>query len=152
MPLIWRQMFPEHAAAHRLYGLRGWLLAFYVSTAAVFLLGVYDAISGFREEVLDEVLPTPLQLGAVKAMKLVWSALLLPFLVLVPMRHRQMPVVSIVCLWASVLVGLGALIAQPPALVGMIPLPVAALACILTWYLISSERVNVTYRLRTRDA
>jgi hypothetical protein len=152
MPLIWRQMFPEHAAAHRLYGLRGWLLAFYVSAAAVFLLGVHDAVGGFGEEVLDEVLPTPIQLGAVKAMKLVWTALLLPFLVLAPMRHRQMPAVSIVCLWSGVIVGLGALIALPPPLVGPVPLVIALLACILTWYLISSERVNVTYRLRTRDA
>jgi hypothetical protein len=149
--MIWRQLFPEDAMAHRCYGLRGWLLALYGIAAAIFLHGAHGVIVGVGEEVIDQIAPTHAQIGLATALKLVRTALLLPFLILAPLGHRQMPPITISCLWASVTVSLLGLAVVPPPLVGTGPVAIGALAVVLTWYLISSERVNVTYRRRTRD-
>jgi hypothetical protein len=151
MPMIWRQLFPEDAMAHPSYGLRGWLLALYVAVLATFLHGAYDVVAGVDEEILDQVVPTHTQIGLATALELVRTGLLLPFLILAPLAHRQMPAIAIACLWTSVTVSLLGLAVVPPPLVGAGPIAIAALAVVLTWYLISSERANVTYRRRTRD-
>jgi hypothetical protein len=152
MPLIWRQLVPQDQVAHRYYGMRGGLLALYIATLAMFAYGAYDIVAGFSEEVIGATTPTPAQIGFAMALKLVRTALLLPFLIMAPLGHRQTPAITISCLWGSVAISMLGLAAVPPPLVGAAPVALAVLAAIMTWYLITSERVNVTYRRRTRDA
>lgn len=152
MPLVWRQLVPQDQISHRYYGMRGGLLALYAVTLATFVFGVFGLIDGFSDDVIDTIAPSPAELGLAIALKLVRTALLLPFLIMAPIGHRETPAITIACLWVSVAVGLLGLAAVPPPLVGMQPLAVAVLAAIMTWYLITSERVNVTFRRRTRDA
>jgi hypothetical protein len=121
-------------------------------TLLAFVWGIYGIIDGLSEDVLDSIAPTPAELGLAIALKLVRTALLLPFLIMAPMPHRQTPMITISCLWASVALSILGLAAVPPPLVGTEPIALILLAAVMTWYLITSERVNVTYRKRTRDA
>ena len=93
---------PAQAMESRYYGIGGWLLVIYVLfvlNAVLTLLSLVDSLDqiGLSEAELVGISP---ELGSVVyAIKL---ALALPFLVLTPMKHPQMPMATIICMWASV--------------------------------------------------
>lgn len=72
----------------------------------------------------------------------VWA----PFLVLAPLRHSVTPKVWIGCNWMNVIVFVAALNIPGRAdeIIGFVALAVVG-ASLMTWYVLHSKRVNVTY-------
>ena len=96
---------PEQAMQSRYYGFGGWLLVIYVLSVLGALLTLYEmvdwlSLTGASEAELAGLSGVVPVLGGFMAA--VQLALALPFLVLAPMKHPMMPMVSIACLWLSV--------------------------------------------------
>ena len=152
MALPLRRVDAAEAAKHPLYGLGGWLALIYLGSAleAVWML-------------LGLVAPMPALLGSGDAVatRIIDATLLflaLPFLVLAPLKHPMMPLITIACLWtafgvslASTAMGIvGSGLDGGAALVAMLLFSSGGPSLMevigLTWYLLRSRRVNVTYR------
>lgn len=139
----WTEVTPEQAARHGYYGLGGWLLFFYVLAALGFIsnfVALAD-VAPLRELYGDSF-------GVILALTVVQALLLLPFLILAPMKHPAMPKATISALWLSVsLTAIIGLVTGPARLLPTILIG-AAFVALFQWYLSKSKRVNVTYRHR----
>ena len=78
--------------------------------------------------------------------------LILPFLVLAPMKHPAMPKVAIICGGLSIAVRLVVDFFAGRLVVAGENVPFIVLTALFVWYLLRSKRVNVTYRYRVRAA
>ncbi len=97
---------PAQAMESRYYGIGGWLLVIYVLFVLGALSTLFSLVGSLGQIGLSEadLVGTSPELGSiVYALQL---ALALPFLVLTPMKHPQMPVVTIICLWVSVAISI----------------------------------------------
>lgn len=153
----WKAIPEEEAKQSRYYGFWGWLLFFYVM--AVFGI-IGDLLDIFAPEIDEETGLTAFQeqlkyyggdANLTWAVMLLQDALLLPFLVLAPIKHRLMPKVVIWCMWIGVIF-MAATIDRPGNVDAAI-LNVAGAAtgaALFTWYYMGSRRVNVTYLHRIR--
>jgi hypothetical protein len=135
--MTWKDVSPEDAARHRLYGFSGWLVIYYALGVATFLVwfgfGVYSFAKGVDTRSMHGMVMTTLA-----SIALLQALFIVPFLVMAPMRHYAMPSVVTVCLWFGVAVNLlhAPLIGAASHIVW---------AAIITVYLLRSKRVNVTY-------
>ncbi len=130
------------------YGLKGWLLVFYVLTAlgivSYLLLVISPPTSGSGD------------VGITREFLLIHVALSVPFLILAPLKHPLMPKVVIICLWMSF-----AAQAWPMYLAALASasgtakylssvnvfgiIGAGVVVVLITWYMLRSVRVNVTY-------
>ena len=89
----WKSLSKEEAMRSPYYGLKGWLLVFYVLTAlgivSYLLLVISPPTSGSGD------------VGMTNVFLLIHVALSVPFLILAPMKHPLTPKVVIICLWMS---------------------------------------------------
>ncbi len=137
----WKVVSKEEARLSPYYGFRGWLLLFYISILFVVVSDLLQAVT----------VPNPRfayggGVGVTRAVLLSIAAVNLPFLILAPMKHRLMPRLGIAGTWITVVI-FAATIDMPGQIDGVI-LRVAfvvAFAALMTWYILSSRRVNVTY-------
>jgi hypothetical protein len=164
---VWRQVTPNEAMQHPLYGVGGWLLFFMVLVIISVVYNIYQLT-----QTADST-----QVGSL----IVSLVIGLLILLLAFSKSRSFPTVSIVLLWINVAIAvIGAIIfaaaadeavdaylqstgqAVDPAvrdvavstavtslIIGVVI--AAVIALLMTWYLISSKRVNVTYRHRVAD-
>lgn len=145
----WQALNIDEAERGRLYGFGGWLYAFYgialfrIATLAMMFVGD-DAgrMRMFESEANLEI------------MQWVWVIqilLILPFLILSPLRHPEMPRVTVATWWFAFVLELGVIVvAVPIAQNKVIAISVIDIiyALAFTWYMSRSRRVNLTYRLR----
>lgn len=147
----WKTISKDVAVEHPLYGFGGWLLTLWILFLISQLINIFT-ILGFNDGTLRSTYGYG-SVGWLKASSAVTIILGLPFLILAPMRHEMMPKITIIALWIGVF---GAFIFTWQALsslgfsitVSMVNIITASL---LTWYLIMSKRVNITYRHRIPD-
>lgn len=146
----WKDVPSEDLAKHQHYGVWGWLMTFYVISVLNFLNGMADFFSP-DPTALKMFFDMPNMLMAVSAVML---ALQLPFLILVPLRHPLMVNASIVSTWIHVIImlpftlSIDVTLDAPESLGVVIAAGTLAISGLWTWYLLSSKRVNVTFRLR----
>ena len=177
-----RDVSIEEAKQSKYYGFGGWMIIFYILAALALIVGVVGVIPQNALPGLDPDVVAIVTLNAfpgvdpnvVAIVTLVQCALVLPFLILTPLKHRLMPAATIVCAWLSLVITIGlyfihwssisaALDAEAArvdagaevASIGMIltfvsVVVMVVVTALLTWYLISSKRVNATYRHRVR--
>jgi H+/gluconate symporter-like permease len=162
---VWRQVTPNEAMQHPLYGVGGWLLFFMILVLIGIVYNIYQLTLAVDD---TQVIST--------IISLVISLLIV---LLCFSKSRSFPTVTIVLLWINVAITvIGAIIfasAAGPAIDALIAetgadpalrdayvsaatsslivtvVIFAVLALLMTWYLVSSKRVNVTYRHRVRD-
>jgi hypothetical protein len=152
MALPLRRVAAAEAEDHPLYGLGGWLLLIYLGS----LLRAVELLVGL-------IMPMPEihAAGDPVAMQIRDATLLflaLPFLVLAPLKHPMMPLITIACVWTAFGVtlafsGIGLAGSGSGGGAGLAALMLFAFdgpgpveAAVLTWYFLRSRRINVTYR------
>ncbi|NNG02491.1 MAG: hypothetical protein HKM95_00115 [Inquilinus sp.] len=164
------QVSQHQAQQSRYYGVKGWLLVFYI----LMILSALSALSNAFNEANAMMLG--MEMGTWQMISFGQVALMLPFLVLTPMKHRLMPTLAIVCMWLSVVLTVGVFAMStadygknlqatmraagtdtlPPEfyaamgssmIIFMVALPVV-FTLLFTWYLLASKRVNATFRHR----
>lgn len=143
----WVTIAERQARQHPLYGLNGILFCFYALTLGGLLVRAATLMTAMTlSPMFDQA---DLQISS---MLLAWGmGLPLPFLLLSLAWRRIMPAASIACIWSSVALDAGFLILglmTPVALFGTVASTAAA--PLLTFYVLLSRRVNVTYRHRVR--
>ncbi len=144
----WKSLSKEEAMRSPYYGLKGWLLVFYVLTA----LGIVPYLG----LMISPPTSGSGDVGMTRVFLLIHVTLSVPFLILAPMKHPLMPKVVIICLWMSFASRASPM--YPAALAsasgtatylssvnlfGVIGAGVVAV--LITWYMLRSKRVNVTY-------
>lgn len=141
----WRTISIEVASQHPLYGFGGWVLVLFVLDVLA-LVAIWSGMLLAPDEVASAYSGS--SVAAVFSC-LLGSALILPYIVLAPMKSSLMPSLTIICAWVGVVLalpmnlyflGLGA------ALGGAASGTFWAL--IMTLYIVRSRRVNVTYLQR----
>lgn len=135
--MTWKDVSPDEATRHKLYGFSGWLVIYYGLGVATFLVwfgfSVYSFAKGVEVRSVHGLVMTTLA-----SIALLQALFIVPFLVMAPMRHYAMPSVVTVCLWFGVAVNL-----LHAPLIGAASHVIWA--AIITVYLLRSKRVNVTY-------
>jgi len=141
----WRTISMEVASQHPLYGFGGWVLVIFILDVLV-LLAIWSGMLLAPQEVSSAYGGS---MAAALLSCLLGSALILPYLVLAPMKSAWMPPLTIICAWAGVVLALpmnlyylGTGAAMGGALSGTF------WALITTLYIVRSRRVNVTYLQR----
>ncbi len=144
----WKSLSKEEAMRSPYYGLKGWLMVFYVLTA----LGIVPYLG----LMISPPTSGSGDVGMTRVFLLIHVTLSVPFLILAPMKHPLMPKVVIICLWMSFASRASPM--YPAALAsasgtatylssvnlfGVIGAGVVAV--LITWYMLRSKRVNVTY-------
>ena len=143
----WKDVPSEESVQHQYFGVWGWLIIFY--------------IFGFLSTISDVIEPDPWILkfffgstGMVLVVSLIFMALQLPFLILVPMRHPLMPNIVITCTWVETVIVLPFVLSTdvtmdaPASLGTVVSIMVVVISALWTWYLLASKRVNLTFRHR----
>ena len=95
---IWQAVTPEDAKQNPLYGFGGWLYAFYAYAIVEFFLPLSSLLGGGRGLAM---MYGPENVNMMRIVMGVNLLLPLPFLTLAPLKHRLMPVVTIVSFWIS---------------------------------------------------
>jgi len=147
IPTRWKQVSAEEAAASPYYGFGGLLIFFYVIALILIALPVMS-VFGSGEGTMR--MYGPENAAVMRNGNAVRLLLLLPFLVLAPLKHRLMPAIAIACYWASLAVLLITFATANVPMGRMINVILfnAAVAIVFTLYLLFSKRVNATYRQR----
>ena len=144
----WRDVSDQEAVDTEYYGVGGWLMLFYVV-----------AVLSLASSVLDVIAPDPKvvamlgdSMSMTRAYSAIATALQIPFLVLVPMKHWLMPPVEIACTWLQLVmffpVSIGLAEMTNGTVAVIVTILIVVLAALWTWYLLRSKRVNLTYRSR----
>ena len=151
----WKPVSPDEAKAHRYYGFRGWLLALYLGCSYGFvvnLLGIFAP--GFLADLglaspqaeRDMAAAYGESFGLSQTIPLMQDVLVLPFLVLAPLKHPLMPKAVIWSMWISAALFV-ATVDTPGTMDHALTMIVfiVGITALMTWYLLCSKRVNVTY-------
>ena len=142
----WKVVSKEEARRNAYFGLKGWLLVFYVMSALMFL--------GILGELLFPPDPVVLEkahgghLWAMRSSEIIFLAAIVPILVLAPRKHPLTPRVSIICIWAGMLASLLLDVAAFPERHDRVVLALAVYvvgSSLMTLYILNSKRVNVTF-------
>ncbi|MEN3976453.1 hypothetical protein [Emcibacter sp. SYSU 3D8] len=143
----WVAVPARQARQHPLYGLNLILLCFYVLTLGGLLMRVATLSVAMTFSPLFN--PADVQISA--ALLAAGMGLPLPFLVLSLVWRQAMPIASIACIWASVALDAGLLmLGIMPVMALTATIVSTSTAPLLTYYVLLSRRVNVTYRYRVR--
>lgn len=142
----WRVVSREEAAQTRYYGLRGWLLLFYLLAAGSVVTNAIDLMSPPHAGYVEVYGDRP---AVIRAVLLVYLAAQLPFLVLAPLKHRLMPRAWLAGIWVAAVTFVAA-IDMPGRTDGMVLRVALTLCCaaLMSWYVLHAKRVNVTYLQR----
>ncbi len=135
------------AQQHPLYGFGGWLYAFYayaIVETCLPMVGLFGEGGGLVAMYGAE------NFSMMRMVMAVNMILPLPFLILAPLKHPLMPIVTIISFWTSAVLFLVAMSIGgiPPQTILTVVSLNAVTAAAYTWYLLQSMRVNVTYRQR----
>jgi hypothetical protein len=140
----WQAVTPAKAEQNPFYGFRGWLYVFYAYAIIEVLMPMGGLFGDGRGLAL---MYGPENVSMMRIVCVVNLLLPLPFLILTPMKHRLMPVLTIIPFWISPFVFLSAMIigsVEPQKILGVFFLN-AVTAAAYTWYLLQSKRINITY-------
>ena len=147
----WAVVSKDEAQQNRYFGLRGWLLLFYLAMVwSVFqnLIVAFASPHSELVEIFGGGNPAVFggNLNVMRGIFLVYGVVAVPFLVLAPLRHPLTPKVWIGSTWISVIVFTAAvdMPGQINAMIGLISFVVVT-ASLMTWYFLHSKRVNVTF-------
>ncbi len=171
--MAWRQISEEEARQHRLYGVGGWLLVLMILIILGIALNLFSLLgSGGSVEALG--MQIEVSLGFRSVLIIIGILLNVVVVVFAFTKNPKFPTVAMAALWAGVAVALISMFMGPSitieggseelrqrmidatnasystgALIGFIV--AAALAALISWYLMASKRVNVTYNHRVKD-
>ena len=144
----WVHIPERQARLHPLYGLNFILFGCYVLTLGGLLVRAGTLSTAMALSPLFD--PQDVRISGV--LLACGLGLPLPLLMLSLVWHRVMPAAAIACIWAGVALDAGFLLLgmmTPVVLPGTIASTAAA--PLLTFYVLLSRRVNVTYRHRVRS-
>ena len=145
----WKVVSPEEAANNKYYGFKGWIISFYVLIAFGTLMNVvtvlFNPLGGLLADIVGDEAWFGDPVWTARVMGLVGIVLAIPFLLLAPMKHRLMPMVTIVCYWLAAVVGVLFSTAYPLELALQTSFNLIIIAIVFSGYLVTSRRVNVTY-------
>lgn len=141
--MTWQTIPQEEAQKHPYYGFGGWLLVLYLLTLLSTVMLLLQAF----------VLPEPPAAaalegrpGAMRTIHVAYAAIWIPFLVIAPLKHPQTPRVWLGCIWGNAAVYITSTSLIAPISQMLVPISVNLLISVaVTWYVLSSKRVNVTY-------
>lgn len=151
--MSWTNISRDEAAAHPLYGFKGWLILFWV--LAIFWVVIWSRSIFGNDRMILVMFETEEQVRFMRIVMALDLAALLPFIILVPLKH---PLAATVGLYgviaqgllrpfaAAFLVELGG--SKVPAITGTH----MGLAVAFVLYMTFSKRFNVTYRHRIKEA
>ena len=140
----WRDIDAEQASYCEYYGIGGWLLCFYIIAGIGFLSSIGDA---FDPDARILAVFGGNQ-GVAQALSILSLAFQLPFLILVPLRHRLMPFIDIACTWLNAVIflpfvmSLDITMGAPPFLATAIPVAIVLTSALWTWYLLQGTSKN----------
>ena len=139
----WRPVSREEATRHRYCGLRGWLLVLYVVAAYGVVTYSIDAMSPHNGKYYGTYGERP---EVIRGVLLMSAVAHLPLLILGPLKHRLMPRLWIAGMWISAITSIAAydMPGRLDSLILGIAMTIVGTA-LLTWYVLHSKRVNVTY-------
>lgn len=142
-PDKWKSVTLEEAHLSPYYGVSGWLLLLFVLNVwGVILIVVFTPAFGIvdaaRLGITEEDTP-PLSAALINL------ALFLPPLILVPLKHRWAPRIWIIAQWMALVLNVVFFPELYPS--GSILISIFG-SILITWYLMVSERVDVTFRHR----
>jgi hypothetical protein len=143
----WTNVTKAEAQENKLYGFWGWLFAFYayaIVECCLPMIGLFGEGEGLVAMYGAD------NLGMMRMVMAANMVLPLPFLILAPLKHRLMPLATIITFWASAILFLVAMTiggVDPQTILTVVSLN-ALTAAAYTWYVLRSKRVNVTYRHR----
>ena len=151
----WVTVSNEEAQQNRYFGLRGWLLFFYVVTVLGLTRNLMAAFGPIDTPSLQTISANP---DIVRGFYIFLALVSVPFLVFALIKHPLTPAVWIGTILLNTITGLlmvdlSSLIVADLAdnvlfsPIGRIFLKIGG-ACLMTWYVLNSKRVNVTYRSR----
>ncbi len=144
--MAWKTVPREEAQQSPYFGVRGWLKAFYV----VLVIGIIMMLPSLYAPPALHSDPTLSRISTAIII-ILW----LPFLFLTPKHDSRMPKVTIWCMWISLAVSW--VILTPGLLLLSLPDILMSMAfglvfvLLMSWYFLSSKRVNVTYRSRIQE-
>jgi len=167
----WRQLSPQEAGQHPLYGVRGWLLFFMILVVIAMAVRIYGLLVGPAMDTPGDV-QVEVNATFVTAFNAIAIVLYAFVLFMAFSYHPAFPTVAIAALWIGVALDVVGMLFFPTEItvtggrpearqvlqqqidqtatasltIGLIVNVVIAL--LLTWYFLSSKRVNVTYRHR----
>ena len=142
----WTVVSKDEAQQNPYFGFRGWLLLLYLLTVVALIQGLIVVFSSPDPDLVEIFGGNP---DVMRGVYVVYGIVLAPFLVLAPLRHSLTPKVWIGGAWINVIV-YAAAVNMPGrinAMVGMIAFAVIV-ASLMTWYILHSKRVNVTFLCR----
>ena len=177
------QVSAHQAMQSPYYGIKGWLLVIYVLSVLSMLSSVSNVISALMAGQAGSMGLTGVDPTIMAAMNAIHFVLALPFLILTPMKHRLMPVLTIggiwiaaamtlirtVLDWETIVAASQKTMLRQVAAAGGQPLPTEfytamavwipilgivmqiVFALMFTWYLLTSKRINATFRHRLPD-
>lgn len=171
--MAWRQITEEEAQQHPLYGVGGWLLVMMILLILGIALNLVSLLgSGGRVEMGG--LQIEASLGFRSVLIIIGIVLNIVVVVFAFTKNPKFPMVALAALWAGVVVALISTFIGPSitieggdeqvrqmiieqvnasystgALTGLVV--AAVIAALISWYLLASKRVNVTYNHRVKD-
>jgi len=145
--MSWVKVSAGQARRHPLYGVNSHLFWLYVLTLMAFLVRLATLYTAMNMIEPDD----PVIVAICRALLAGSLGLPLLFLLLSITWNAMVPFALIACLWAFVAVDAGLLLLGMATETSFVVMAVAlTIAPALTYYLLLSRRVNVTYRRRVR--
>lgn len=142
----WVGVTEEAAQEYRYYGFKGWLLFFYILT--VLSLIYYISVAAFPNDP-HEFKYFGNNEARVRFVNIICAVVSLPYIILAPLKHSWTPAVWLAEFWIVFFVSALAIEAPDEAVRGWVFIALSLTTSLLmTWYIFSSKRVNVTYRHR----
>lgn len=170
----WRHVSPEEARQHPLYGVKGWLLFFMILIIIGLVFQVYSLLfPGPGDTVVGDI-EISVNAGYASIMNIITIVLYAVVLFMAFSYNPSFPMAAIAVLWIGVVLNVIGMMVFPTTVtvsggdpqmraevqeqinqtmnqsvyIGVIVSIV--IAALLTWYFLSSKRVNVTYRHRVK--
>ena len=145
----WRFLSVADARTRKLYGFGGWLITFYVIAAFLLVWQLFGALSS--GDGLVKMFGNTDNAAIMRVVLIIKALSWVPFLILVPLRKPLMPAITIVCVLATFLlegITVNFFLGLPAMKLIGVNVFNALIAFSFVTYLIASQRVNTTYRLR----
>jgi hypothetical protein len=139
----WKVLSREQAQQSPYFGFRGWLLLLYLLTLVAIIQSLVWVFSPPTQGDLDVFSGNPdIRRGFDIVTVVVWA----PFLILAPLKHPLTPKVWIGANWITVIISaaISDWSSQINVTIAMTAIGIV-IAVLLTWYVLHSKRVNVTY-------
>lgn len=138
----WTVVSKHEALQNPYYGFGGWVLFFYVMGALGTLLNLGEIFLPPEPGTAEIYGGDP---EVARGVHIAYGVIFIPFIVLAPLKHRLTPFVWVGVNWIGAVIFVGA-VDSPDQLV-MIGISLT-FAILMTWYVLNSKRVNVTFLSR----